>query len=179
METEWRPIRHNPDYSVSNTGQVRSETRIVTMKNGRQKTIFQRILKPRKCGAGYLQVDLGPLHGFYIHRLVAEEFIGDGPPGWEVNHIDEDKQNNTVSNLEWVPHIKNVMHGTRNKRLSDGALRRAKTVVAKKNGEIVMRFPSIHEARRHGFNRRGIQLCYNGSLRHYKGYEWSFEEVIG
>lgn len=176
MEIEWRKIAAAPDYSVSNTGLVRSETRVITMKNGRQRTIYQKILKPRTCGAGYLQVDLGPLHGYYIHRLVAEAFISEWRPGFEINHIDENKKNNAVTNLEWVTHFENVMYGTRNKRCSVGAMRRKKAVVASKNGEVVKRFDSMHDAERDGYVRRGIQLCCAGKLLSYKGYEWRFEE---
>jgi hypothetical protein len=47
----------------------------------------------------------------YAHVLVAKAFIGDIPKGYEVNHIDKNRANNHVSNLEIVSHRANVLHG--------------------------------------------------------------------
>ena len=88
MGIEWRPVVGVAGYSVSNTGLVRSETRTITMKNGVRRTIFQRILKVRLSGAGYPQVSLGTAKDQYVHRLVAEAFLGCPGGGMEVNHID-------------------------------------------------------------------------------------------
>ena len=47
-------------------------------------------------------------HAYTIHRLVAEAHLGPRPKGYEINHIDEDKQNNVLSNLEYVTHTENM-----------------------------------------------------------------------
>jgi hypothetical protein len=64
-------------------------------------------------GLGYLQVRFtinGKTYRKYIHRMVAEAFIPN-PHGYsEVNHIDGDKSNNHVSNLEWCSRSYNIKH---------------------------------------------------------------------
>lgn len=64
----------------------------------------------------------------FIHRLVAEVFIGPRPAGTEVNHKDGNKQNPIVTNLEYVTHLENVRHairiGRRRMKFSDYAIRR-------------------------------------------------------
>lgn len=73
------------------------------------------ILKPcvRNTG-GYLYVNLYDLHGkphkHYLHRLVAQSFIPNPNNLLEVNHIDGDKSNNSVGNLEWCTSRENTRH---------------------------------------------------------------------
>lgn len=88
------------NYEVSNLGKVRSW--IDTHGNRRSTPI---IMSESEHTNGYLQVKLrnGNIYkNLYIHRLVVEAFIGRIPKGFEVNHIDEDKKNNHLSNLEIV-----------------------------------------------------------------------------
>ena len=99
---EWRPVvGADGYYSVSNLGRVRRE-----LGDG-QRTYAGRILKPGLAGAGYPFVHLrvpGVLRGQrYVHRLVAEAFLGSPPTRrHEVDHLDGVRTNNHVSNLEWV-----------------------------------------------------------------------------
>ncbi|MDV7391575.1 HNH endonuclease signature motif containing protein, partial [Arthrospira platensis SPKY1] len=88
------------NYSISTDGEV-----INTVTNKKLK------LSLKKCG--YLQVGLSNKKvkaWFIVHRLVAKAFI-DNPDNKEfVNHIDGDKTNNNVNNLEWVTHQENMEH---------------------------------------------------------------------
>lgn len=63
---------------------------------------------------GYKQVNLvddnGKERKKYVHRLVADVFIENNNNLPEVNHIDGDKANNSISNLEWVSRSENVRH---------------------------------------------------------------------
>ena len=71
------------------------------------------LMSPTCNGSGYLQliyVNKGVRKKYYIHRLVAETFIGEIPDGHTVNHIDGDKRNNDVSNLEIVTRAENNLH---------------------------------------------------------------------
>lgn len=60
----------------------------------------------------------GYSHIFYVHFLVASNFIGEIPEGMQVNHINEDKHDNRVENLEIVTPAQNCAHGTRNERIA-------------------------------------------------------------
>lgn len=106
MNEVWKPVRGYEDrYEVSNTGKVRS-------LNYRHKGITKE-LKPTTEGKGYLMVGLcrdGSMKWGKIHRLVAEAFLPNPENKREVNHIDGDKKNNVVDNLEWVTASENMKH---------------------------------------------------------------------
>ena len=95
-------------YMVSNWGRVKS------IKFGKE-----RILKPVTNSSGYLLVGLYKNNiekKYSVHRLVAEAFIPNPYNLPQVNHKDENKQNNVVSNLEWCTHEYNNTYGTRIER---------------------------------------------------------------
>ena len=80
-------------------------------------TVPERRLNARKTGAGYLAVqskDNGRRMTLYIHRLVAEAFLPKPQHCNEVNHIDGDKTNNSLQNLEWTTHSLNLRHAYAN-----------------------------------------------------------------
>lgn len=174
MPIEWRPIAGRPEYSVSNMGQVRSEHRVILMKNGVRKTVTEKILKPHKAGAGYLAVHIGASDREYVHRLVAEAFLGNPGIGYEVNHIDENKENNRAENLQWVTRRENLDYGTRNQRSKAANQNRARSVVATKDGKEVLRFVSLREAERAGFKRDCIAKCCKGEHKQHHGYMWKY-----
>lgn len=100
-----------PCYAVSTSGRVRSEKWLK-----KSLTIKIRVLTPRTVGAGYHQVILsvnGKDHPRYVHRLVAETFLKKVQGKPEVNHIDGNKKNNSVKNLEWISHRENIRHSNR------------------------------------------------------------------
>lgn len=71
------------------------------------------LLSPHQNGTGYKQLIYGNKNNrkkHYIHRLVVETFIGEIPSGYCVNHIDGDKTNNNVNNLEIVTRKYNNLH---------------------------------------------------------------------
>ena len=72
-----------------------------------------KVLKPGKTKHGYLKVELfdsGTPRSLYVHRLVAESHIGAIPTGLEVNHINGEKTDNRLANLEVVTHAINTKH---------------------------------------------------------------------
>lgn len=81
-------------------------------------------LKPTPIKSGYLRVKIYYLDGTcldsYVHRLVAKAFIPSVEGKDEVNHIDANKENNHVSNLEWVSHAENMKHAQDNKLITYG-----------------------------------------------------------
>lgn len=102
MEEEWRPVKgYEGLYEVSNMGRVKS------LHYGKE-----RILRPSDNSTGYRIVELAkqaPKRKL-VHRLVAEAFIPSPMNLPVVNHLDGDKHNNCVSNLEWCTYRQNTLH---------------------------------------------------------------------
>lgn len=122
MEELWKPIPcYEGFYEVSNLGRIRSLDREEyipdKLHHYHKRSRKGRILIPSFDGKGnYLHVHLrknGIAKSKNVHRIVAETWI-DNPNGFrEVNHIDEDKTNNAVSNLEWCDHVYNNNYGSK------------------------------------------------------------------
>lgn len=96
-------------YQVSSTGRARSLSRFVNHPKGGKKLVTGRILKLYN-SKGYSYLSLGD-HGTYtMHRLIAKTFIPNPFNKPCDNHIDGDKWNNHVKNLEWVTYSENEKH---------------------------------------------------------------------
>ena len=113
--------REHPDYDglylVSNTGRVKSIDTIVNSKCGSNRIHRGIELKQFKNERGYLCVVMTKNHKSRIkkvHRLVVETFIENIGNKPQVNHIDCDKGNNNVDNLEWCTNSENMLHAYRN-----------------------------------------------------------------
>lgn len=110
MEEIWKDIEgYNGDYQISNLG------RIISYKKKHPRIL---IFKEKH---GYYQIQLTNDYGIKyvrVHRLVAQHFISPIPEGMLVNHIDMDRKNNQVSNLEIVSHRENIIHGWRSREKS-------------------------------------------------------------
>ena len=105
---EWRTIEGYENYAVSSYGNVKNI-----------KTDYQLKTRINK-HTGYVQVDVrkdGKAKTFNVHRLVALAFLDNPTNLPEVNHKDEVKTNNHVSNLEWCDREYNVNYGTHNERV--------------------------------------------------------------
>lgn len=97
-----------PGYFIQDDGQVWSEK-------------SHKYLSQSKRGSYYRVTLVSPSGDkvtLSVHRLVAEAFIPNPENKPHVNHIDENKENNNVNNLEWVTEAENANHGTRNARIS-------------------------------------------------------------
>ena len=174
MET-WKAIDgYDGQYEVSDLGRVKSL--------GNNKTRKEKILKQHNI-RGYIRVVLykdGHRKPLLVHRLVAESFIPN-PQGLEtVNHKDEVKTNNTVSNLEWMSIKDNINYGTRNKRISKSNTNNPKIskqiqMLDKQTGELLATFPSLAEAERvTGIAHQSIFQCCNGKRKSAGGYIWRY-----
>lgn len=102
----WKEIDNLP-YEISNLGNVRRSSKF-PFKHKKKTTV-----QPYVNRTGYLCVNLyknSKCYKFLVHRLIAIYFISNPQNLPEVNHIDGDKQNNSISNLEWVTHQENMKH---------------------------------------------------------------------
>ena len=121
INREWRLLKSlNNKYEVSNFGEVRSVERKVYYKNGTYRIYPSKLLTPQALnGYFYVVVSINKIrYNKLIHRLVAEAFIPNPNNYPEVNHIDENKSHNFVSNLEWCDKVHNMNHGSINGRLA-------------------------------------------------------------
>lgn len=108
----YKDIRgYNGIYRVSNEGNVRTIGKSGTWRK-------DRVLKPYRHTGGYLVVTLYKSHSvkskYFVHRLVANSFIKNPGKRQTVNHIDGNKRNNILSNLEWATYKENLHHAREN-----------------------------------------------------------------
>lgn len=114
----WKNIINYEDYyQVSNFGNVKSLDRIVNKPNGISYLRKGKPCKQSKSNLGYMTVGFTVNNkkvNKYVHRLVAEAFITNMNNYPQVNHIDCDKTNNRLYNLEWCTNSENHIHATKN-----------------------------------------------------------------
>lgn len=150
-----------PGYEISNKG------RLFTTKYFKKRKEISPTIKAN----GYLDVKLsnnGIKHHEYIHRLVAKAFIPNPNNLPEVNHIDGNKRNNNVDNLEWCSRLDNMQHYF-NKKVNQ----------LDKNGTIINTYPNCRAAAvalGQPNNYTTILQCAKHDT-YYKtalGYKWEF-----
>lgn len=158
-------INGYPDYAVTEDGKIFS-----------RKSGNWRELKPQTDTDGYLQVRLctnGLGRLTFVHRIVAETFIPKPkiPAKWEVNHIDGNKTNNSVDNLEWCGRRDNIIHA------HDNGLIKTRTPITATNvltGE-KLDFKGQHDAARVlGINQGNINHALKRVDGTSKGYKFEY-----
>jgi len=181
----WKPVAgFEGRYDVSNTGEVFSR-------------LTNKILKHNITPSGYHSVELfretGKSSRMLIHRIVATAFLPN-PFGYpQINHIDENKANNNVANLEWCSAKYNMNYGEMAKKrhsLIDYTPMWRKELARKngksackpviqysKSGDFIARFESAKEAAREtGINASHIGECCQGhKVKSAGGYVWKYE----
>lgn len=171
----WKPIPgYEGLYEISNKGRVKSLPRKGTCSH-------EKILKQSISKDGYNLVGLTKnsiCKTKTVHRLVYSVFNGPIPKRLEVNHIDdENKQDNTLENLNLMTRSQNINYGNRNKKvaakLKNGPC--SKPIVQfDKQGNFIQEFPSISE----GIRQYGRAICDNlyGKRKTAFGFIWKFKQ---
>ncbi|ATN93890.1 HNH endonuclease [Lactobacillus phage LJ] len=159
-------------YQVSNMGRVRSLDR----EDALGRRLKGKVLAGRP-SKGYLGVALyrdGHAKGYPVHRLIAKAFLDNPSNLPEVNHKDENKANNAVSNLEWCTSRYNCNYGTRNERVGKAS---GKSIYVVMNSGHRYFFRSATKAAELlGLNTQAICNCIHGRCKHHRGF--SFERAV-
>ena len=172
-ETIWKDlIGYEGRYKIGSNGEIMNKRGL--------------LLKQSLDIDGYQRITLynGNKKTYRVHRLVVEHFIGSIPCDKEVNHIDYDRTNNHISNLEIVSHLENVRHsydriakGNKNKIRSKPSKRRNVNKISdnKRNAKLTIKevdeirskystgeYTQIELARMYGLKKSGISDLLNG-----------------
>lgn len=163
IKEKWKQVKGFNGYQISNYGKVFS-------------TKTNKYLKLQMNKDGYMCVTLNKKKVF-VHRLVAIHFIPNRNKKCnQVNHIDGDKANNYVGNLEWTDNAHNQIHAYKNGLKNSNGVKKAnsKKIRCIETGE---EFNSIMEASKTlGINRNNISNSCYGDTKNTKGLHFEFVE---
>lgn len=144
-------------YQISNLGRV-------------YNTKLNRFLKGGLSSSGYMRVVLtieGKRVYKNIHRLIAEAFIPNPDNLPCINHINEEKTDNSIENLEWCTKEYNNTWGSKAYNI----------LQYDKKGNFIKEYQSrVYAAREVGVTPDAITLCCNGSQQTAAGYIWKYKE---
>lgn len=107
----WKDIPGIPNYQASNFGRIKRLRHTRTYKKY-SCTFKEKLLKLTITAFGYLHVNIHS-RCYLVHRLVLLAFVGPVPKGLVTNHIDGNKQNNKIENLEITTYTENHLHAFR------------------------------------------------------------------
>lgn len=192
---EWIAIEGYEDfYEINKNGDIRSKDRTITDKIGRTRTWKGQMLNPDIAPNGYYRVTFSvnrKRKQVYVHRLLAKYFIPNPNNLPQVNHLDGDKLNNKIENLEWVTAQENTIHAYKNGLINlnygdkhhnygkfGSKSKKAKPVIAT---NIITnekkRYGSLIETTEDGFTKSEVSRCCNHGGTH-KGYFFEFTNMI-
>jgi hypothetical protein len=146
---------------------------------GKVKSIYfsHRIIKNTISKQGYYYVRLfvnNKKSKFFIHRLIANAFIPNPENKPQVNHIDGNKLNFNLNNLEWCTGFENMQHAHKNNLIK---YRNLKIIQVDKNKQVIKKHNSIKEAAIFLGNIKydsNIVKCLKGKLYYAYGFKWLY-----
>lgn len=173
----WKDIEgYEGLYLVSNKGRIKRLPQHMIRSNGAELKFEERIMTKKDNGKGYHYVTLHKFSSkkdkknILVHRLVAIAFL-QNPHNYKfINHIDGNKHNNEVNNLEWCSREDNMQHAYRNKNMFNKNC--IPIIQLDENMNEVARFMTIRQASEiTGYYRISIGQAIKNKNK-YKGYYW-------
>lgn len=183
MEEEWKDIvGYIGRYQISNMGRVKSLYRIFKGKGSGSGSgihrVNERILIENFDKYRYKYCILSKdavTKTFKVHRLVALSFIPNPEDKPQVNHIDGNKSNNRLDNLEWVTASENITHANRIGLHDSNILKRSKPVnQINHNGLVIRTWKSATDCSRNGYSRECVRDCCLGKQKTHAGHRWEY-----
>ena len=188
MKEIWKDIKgYEGLYQVSNFGNIKSLARkntfyCVLRKEYLERPVKERILKTNDKNAKYKQVHLlknGVVKVYLVHRLVAQEFIPNPNDLPQVNHIDGNKYNNRIDNLEWCTASENNKHAFRIglKEIYN----KTKVNQYDLNGNFIKTWNCITEFYKEkgvSIKSSTISMCCKGKRKTAYGYKWKYADEL-
>lgn len=162
----WKPIEGASRYLVNEKGEIKSTIRNIILKQYKASN---------NCRMVNIYFDDGSHKYMTVHRIVANAFIPNPDNLPQVNHKDENRDNNSVMNLEWCDGKYNSNYGTGHARQTMAC---SKPVIQKTlDGEFIAYYPSGNEAgRRTGVRSSTISAVCRGEKWHHTagGFLWEY-----
>ena len=175
MKEIWKEIKgYEGLYQVSNLGRVKSLKRYVNHSSNSKRIVNEKLLKPVVDNTKYYVVSLWKKNKHlrpHIHRLVAEAFIPNPQNKPHINHIDGNKLNNCINNLEWCTPRENVVHAYKT-----GLNQNHRTINQYDlNGNFIKTWSSIKDAQSF-YKTSHIGECCRGTRNQTKTYIWRYAD---
>jgi hypothetical protein len=182
---QWKPVvGYEGFYEVSNQGRIRSVDRITNSSIRHNDHVVKKgkMLKLNLKRGGYLAVDLSKENvkkTKTVHRIVAEAFIPNPEDKYTVNHINGNKSDNRVENLEWATSSENSIHAVKTHLMPGNGFKRQ--ILCVETGQIFESSTQAAEwlnktkfqySKNVGGMGRNIRACCVGTKKSAYGYRW-------
>lgn len=174
----WVPVLGNDAYKASNQGNI--------MSLNYRRTGKEHIMKQYCNSNGYCEIDLrkhGIISKALVSHLVWEAFNGPIPEGMQVNHINEDKTDNRLENLNLMAPSENINWGTRNERAGKSISKTLTRALGKMveqytlDGTHICTWFSTRAVEKElGYHQSNISACCRGVSKTAYGYIWKYAE---